>query len=69
MVDTLNFVEGEGISIQTGPNPGDPDVLDIEIANTAPETGGGTTTTTMFYEQTTAPAGAALGAVWVDTDG
>jgi hypothetical protein len=33
---TLNFVEGEGISIQAGPNPGDPDVTDIEIAsNTA----------------------------------
>lgn len=25
--------------------------------------------TTMFYEQTAAPTGAALGAVWVDTDG
>jgi hypothetical protein len=31
---TLNFVEGEGISVQTGPNPGDPAVLDVEIANT-----------------------------------
>jgi len=33
-VDTLNFVEGEGISVQTGPNPADPTVLDVEIANT-----------------------------------
>jgi hypothetical protein len=31
---TLNFVEGEGISIQTGPNPGDPDTVDVEIAST-----------------------------------
>jgi hypothetical protein len=31
---TLNFVEGEGISVQTGPSPGDPDVLDVEIAST-----------------------------------
>lgn len=31
---TLNFVEGEGISVQTGPNPGNPDVLDVEIADT-----------------------------------
>jgi hypothetical protein len=33
-ITTLNFVEGEGISVQTGPNPGDPDTLDVEIANT-----------------------------------
>ena len=31
---TLNFVEGEGISVQTGPSPVDPDVTDVEIANT-----------------------------------
>ncbi len=31
----FNFVEGEGIGIQAGPNPGDPDVLDVEISNTA----------------------------------
>jgi hypothetical protein len=31
---TLNFVEGEGISVQTAPSPGDPAVLDVEIANT-----------------------------------
>ena len=31
---TLNFVEGEGISVQTGHDPGDPTVLDIEIAAT-----------------------------------
>ena len=31
---TLNFVEGEGISIQTGPNPADDTIVDIEIATT-----------------------------------
>ena len=35
MTRNLNFVEGEGISIQAGPNPGDPDVLDIEIGDGA----------------------------------
>jgi hypothetical protein len=34
IVDTLNFVEGTEISIQTSPNPADPDVLDIEISST-----------------------------------
>ncbi len=33
-VTTLNFVEGTEISIQTSPNPGDPDVLDVEISST-----------------------------------
>jgi hypothetical protein len=33
-ITTLNFVEGEGISVQTGPNPGDPETIDIEIAAT-----------------------------------
>jgi hypothetical protein len=29
---TLNFVEGDGISVQAGPNPSDPDVIDVEIS-------------------------------------
>lgn len=40
-VTTLNFVEGDGISVQTGPNPGDPLTLDIEIASTVTATAGG----------------------------
>lgn len=41
-VDTLNFVEGTGISIQTSPNPSDADILDIEISELPDtDTGGG----------------------------
>lgn len=32
--DSLNFVQGEGISVHTGPNPDEPDTIDVEIANT-----------------------------------
>jgi hypothetical protein len=31
---TLNFVDGEGISVQVAPDASDPDALEIEIANT-----------------------------------
>jgi hypothetical protein len=31
---TLNFVEGEGISVQVSPDASDPDALEVEIANT-----------------------------------
>jgi hypothetical protein len=31
---TINFVEGDGISVQVGVDPVDPDVTDVEIGNT-----------------------------------
>jgi hypothetical protein len=108
---TINFVEGDGISIQSS-EAADGETWDVEIAATLSglleakgdlltatdadtparllagadgqvltadttaatglkwaTAGGGGTGTAAFYEQTTAPAGAPLGAVWVDTDG
>lgn len=57
MADTLNFVEGEGISIQTGPNPGDPDTLDIEIASTVTAAAEVTVGTQVWLPLTTTLAG------------
>jgi hypothetical protein len=52
-VDTLNFVEGTDISIQTSPNPADPEILDIEISSTFVDddtgAGGDPTTFTQWW--------------------
>lgn len=61
--DTLNFVEGEGISVQLSANPGgDTDVLDVEISSLVPEPGADGQVLT---SDSTDPAGMR----WADPDG